>query len=276
MKRDDVSSLQRSNQIALAALETARGTAARLGEQEERLRNTEKNLDIANFHHKIAVDKTRELKTLNRSMFAVHVSNPFTKGKREAQLEQAVLDRHREERDISEGTRRDAFLAAQQTERDFKEAEALGLRRAPAPDSEAAKARRKQLMFDENDSEEEQMEKDIDEGLDQMSHNVGQLRKFAEVQGTMVERSIGVIDRLDPKVGHFLLIRNGLSLTNHRAGQETRRGAVSDKGPTLAHSLMACYDFSAVDTRRNRFIRILGLYGVSWFLFLLDSPLNYA
>lgn len=207
MKRDDLSSLQRSNQVALQTLDIARGTTARLGEQEERLRNAERNLQIADFHHKIANDKTRELKTLNRSMFAVHVANPFTKGKREAQLEQAVLGRHREDRDVSEATRRDAFRANQQNEQDFKEAEALGLRRAPAPDSEAARARRKELMFDENDSEEEQLENGIQEGQEELSRNIGQLKKFAEIQGKMVDRQIILTERMTEQASYLLLIR---------------------------------------------------------------------
>jgi hypothetical protein len=202
MKRDDVASLQRSNQKALEVLEIARGTTARLGEHEERLRNTEKNLDIANFHHKIADDKTRELGTLTRSMFAVHVPNPFTKGKREAQLEQAVLGRHREERGVSEATRSAAFRAQQQMERDFKEAEALGLTRAPPPNSEQAKARRKQFKFDDDDAEEEELEDGIDQGLDDLKQTAKQIHKYAQMQGHIVEQQNHLIDVLGDKVSH--------------------------------------------------------------------------
>ena len=43
-----------------------------LGAQGERIHNTEKNLDLASSQNRIAEEKARELKTLNKSMFAVY------------------------------------------------------------------------------------------------------------------------------------------------------------------------------------------------------------
>jgi hypothetical protein len=47
-----------------------------LGAQGERIHNTEKNLDLASSQNRIAEEKARELKTLNKSMFAVYDSPP--------------------------------------------------------------------------------------------------------------------------------------------------------------------------------------------------------
>lgn len=48
--------------------ETGRDTLARLGAQGERIHNTEKNLDLASNQNRLAEEKARELKQLNRSM----------------------------------------------------------------------------------------------------------------------------------------------------------------------------------------------------------------
>ena len=73
MKQQDVSSTRNALQAAAMAEETGRGTLARLGAQGESIHNTNRNLDIGNNALNIADDRTKEIKTLNRSMFAVHV-----------------------------------------------------------------------------------------------------------------------------------------------------------------------------------------------------------
>lgn len=201
MKRDGLASLQRTKQLAYQTLEVATGTAVRLGEQEDRLSNTEKNLDMAHAQHSIAVDKTKELKTVTRSMFAPHFSNPITKKKREAQFNEAVLARHREEREMAEATRREAYRGNQETERDFRDAMAYGDNRPkPAiPTAAQVAARRKQLMFDENDEEEQQLEEDIDNELDEVSDIAYKLKGIAVMQSKQLDRQAKTIDRMDQK-----------------------------------------------------------------------------
>jgi hypothetical protein len=53
------------------AEETGRSTLERLGAQGESIHNTEKNLDLASNQNKLAAEKARELKTLNRSMYVI-------------------------------------------------------------------------------------------------------------------------------------------------------------------------------------------------------------
>jgi protein transport protein SEC9 len=102
IKQQDVASTRNAYRIAAMAEETARQTMARLGSQGESIHNTERNLDLASNQNRLAAEKARELKTLNRSMFAVHVANPFTSSKRIREHEEKVLSdnqRDREERD---------------------------------------------------------------------------------------------------------------------------------------------------------------------------------
>ena len=105
IKQEDVSSTRNALRIAAQAEETGMNTLARIGAQGERIHNTEKNLDLTSNNNRMAEDKARELKTLNRSMFAVHVSNPFTAGSRAEKRDLDVLERHHLEREQREATR---------------------------------------------------------------------------------------------------------------------------------------------------------------------------
>ena len=91
MKQQDVSSTRNALRLAQQAEETGRDTLARLGAQGERIHNTERNLDLASSQNRIAEEKARELKTLNRSMFAVHVGNPFTSNSRQQARDQKLM-----------------------------------------------------------------------------------------------------------------------------------------------------------------------------------------
>jgi hypothetical protein len=71
IKQQDVSSTRNALRLAEQAEQTGRDTLQRLGAQGERIHNTERNLDLASSQNRIASEKARELKTLNKSMFAV-------------------------------------------------------------------------------------------------------------------------------------------------------------------------------------------------------------
>jgi hypothetical protein len=117
MKQQDVSSTRNALRMAAQAEETGRQTLERLGAQGESIHNTERNLDLASNQNRLAAEKARELKTLNRSMFAVHVNNPFTSGKRIANREQKVLDDAKRDREERDATRAAAWgTAARQQE----------------------------------------------------------------------------------------------------------------------------------------------------------------
>lgn len=105
IKQEDVSSTRNALRIAAQAEESGMNTLARIGAQGERIHNTEKNLDLTSNNNRMAEEKARELKTLNRSMFAVHVSNPFTAGSRAEKRDLDVLERHHLEREQREATR---------------------------------------------------------------------------------------------------------------------------------------------------------------------------
>ncbi|MCJ1352863.1 MAG: Protein transport protein S9 plasma membrane t-SNARE [Icmadophila ericetorum] len=207
MKQEDVSSTRNALRIAQQAEETGMDTLARLGAQGEHIFNTEKNLDLAHNQNKLAEEKARELKTLNRSMFAVHVSNPFTSASREKARNQAVIEKHLDEREQREAHRRAEYQANQRLQQSFKELQ--------PGDQGYGKPRGKNLadrakyQF-EADSEDEEMENEIDTNLDLLGGAAGRLNALARATGGEVDeqnKHLHVIsDKASLRVWDFLYL----------------------------------------------------------------------
>jgi hypothetical protein len=198
MKQEDVSSTRNALRIAAQAEETGRATLARLGAQGERIHNTEKNLDLAANHNRIAEEKAKELKTLNKSMFAVHVSNPFTASSRKAARDQEIIDKHRAEREQRDATRQAAFGTQQRMERAFKELQPGDVGYRPQQ-TKASLAERSKYQF-EADSEDDEMENEIESNLDALGHAAGRLNALARATGKEVDEQNKHIDIIIQKV----------------------------------------------------------------------------
>lgn len=206
MKQEDMSSTRNALRIAAQAEETGRSTLARLGGQGERIHNTEKNLDLAANHNRIAEEKARELKTLNKSMFAVHVANPFTSSSRKAARDNDIMDKHHLEKEQRDATRQAAFSSNQRMEGTFRELHPgdSGYRsRAP---TKASLAERSKYQF-EADSEDDEMEDEIDSNLDALQGAAGRLNLLARATGQEVdeqnkhiERIVTKTDRVDDQI----------------------------------------------------------------------------
>ncbi|KAE8149759.1 hypothetical protein BDV25DRAFT_155695 [Aspergillus avenaceus] len=196
IKQGDVASTRNALRIAAQAEETGRETLARLGAQGERIHDTEKSLDVATIEGRIAEEKAKELKTLNKSMFAVHVSNPFTSSRRRRDRDEKIINTHREERDTREGTRKEAHLANQRMERTFRDI-----------DREAGKhngrnrtnvADRAKYQF-EADSEDEAMEDEIEQNLDLLSGAAGRLNGLSKATGRELDEQNRHLERIMQK-----------------------------------------------------------------------------
>ncbi|KAF2405258.1 hypothetical protein EJ06DRAFT_578471 [Trichodelitschia bisporula] len=195
VKQQDVSSTRNALRIAAQAEETGRATLERLGAQGERIHNTERNLDLASNQNRLAAEKAREIKTLNRSMFAVHVSNPFTSSKRTAEREQTVLEQARKDREMRDATRAAAWSTAARQQDLSREAG-----RVPAAArTKASLADRAKYQF-EADSEDEAMEDEIDSNLHQLHGAVRGLNGLAKAMGQEVESQNRHIERIGGKV----------------------------------------------------------------------------
>ncbi|OCK88475.1 uncharacterized protein K441DRAFT_588453 [Cenococcum geophilum 1.58] len=195
IKQQDVSSTRNALRLAQQAEETGRDTLARLGAQGERIHNTERNLDLASSQNRIAEEKARELKTLNKSMFAMHVGNPFTSEARREARDAAIMDTHRKEREQRDTTRQAAYESqarAQQAGRD------LNGNPTRQPMNKATLAERAKYQF-EADSEDDEMENEIDANLDALHGAAKRLNGLGRAMGQEVDEQNKHIDRITGK-----------------------------------------------------------------------------
>lgn len=197
LKQSDVSSTRNALRAAAMAEETGRGTLARLGAQGERIHNTEKNLDLTANHNRMAEEKAKELKKLNGSMFAIHPSNPFTASKRREQRDADVMEKHRMERAEREATRREAYQTDQRMGKTFKD---LSLTDAQVQaNKQSSLAERAKFQF-EADSEDEEMENEIDSNLDALDGAASRLNALAKATGKELDEQNRHLERINNKV----------------------------------------------------------------------------
>ena len=206
LKQSDVASTRNALRIAAQAEETGRDTLARLGAQGEHIHNTEKALDLSQNQIRTADDKTRELKKLNKSMFAMHVGNPMTSASRRRERDEAIIDRHLEERNQREATRMAAYQTDQRMQKNFKDMDNAG---GSGGRQERNLAERAKYQF-EADSEDEQMEDEIDSNLDALSGAAGRLNALARATGQEVDQQNKHLDGIAVKVCFRLTLTSSI------------------------------------------------------------------
>ncbi|KAF1969181.1 hypothetical protein BU23DRAFT_244347 [Bimuria novae-zelandiae CBS 107.79] len=195
LKQQDVSSTRNALRLAQQAEETGRDTLQRLGAQGERIHNTEKNLDLASSQNRIAEEKARELKTLNKSMFAVHVSNPFTSSSRREERDRKIMETHQSERAQRDATRAAAWQSSARQD-EFKRG--IQGTAGSAGQKSSTLADRAKYQF-EADSEDDEMENEIDNNLDQLHGAAKRLNALGRAMGSEVDTQNKHIGRITEK-----------------------------------------------------------------------------
>lgn len=178
IKKESVNATRDALMSAARAEESGRNALGMLGAQGERIANTERSLALASTQNKIAEEKARELKTLNRSMFAVHVGNPFNSKRRLQEREDQIKNDRRMDQ-LNREDRRQAAYASQQRV-------VAGLNAPSLAHSATAQKYAQQRNFKERakyqfeaDSEDEDLENEIDRGLDALTGASARLNKLA-------------------------------------------------------------------------------------------------
>ncbi|KAI5854686.1 hypothetical protein BZA05DRAFT_350596 [Tricharina praecox] len=207
-KQESVASSRNALRVAAQAEETGRNTLARLGQQGERLYNTEKNLDVAASHNRVAEEKARELKTLNGSMFAIHVKNPMKSKSRAQAEEKKILDRHETEREERERTRQFGYESRDRVGKALNG----GPGGSYAGKTQMSMAERSKYQFEADESDDEK-EREIHNNLDQLSAITGRLKGLAMATGEEVDRQNHQIDKIMKKSDH---VDNQIALTHNR------------------------------------------------------------
>ncbi|KAI7919144.1 hypothetical protein M0657_007242 [Pyricularia oryzae] len=197
--------------IINSTIETANGTMQNMAQQDERLRNTERNLDLARIHNRTAEERTKELKHYNRSLW--NPGNPFMSKSKQEQRERKHLENTQKDRELREATRADAYESQAQYERDLKDIETnMANRRALGLSSSEKAASNNKFVFDESDEEDDNPENmalradrrakedEINNSImPQMEAGVATLNRIARNFAPRIEESNQLIGRLQTK-----------------------------------------------------------------------------
>ncbi|KAI8965274.1 hypothetical protein F5Y11DRAFT_313516 [Daldinia sp. FL1419] len=200
IKQERLATVQTTQNIARTAdtlLDSATQVVARLGGQTERLNHTEALIDKGSFASREAEQSTKKLKSLNRSMLAVHVGNPFTASKRQREIEQRALDEHRSEREIRETTRKEGYVGNQRMEATFREAEASANNHVWK--KQTAAERSKYEFEDEDDEEMNAQEDAIDDNMELTARRIATVNKLAHSVSDLLDTQNKTIDRIGSK-----------------------------------------------------------------------------
>ncbi len=216
IKQEDVSSTRNALRVAAQAEESGRNTLARLGAQGERIHNTEKNLDLTANSNRTAAEKARELKTLNKSMFAVHVSNPFTTASRRQKRDDDILEKHQTERAMREATRREGYDSDQRLQKTFKDLQSDGpaAGNAEARQQKSSLAERAKYQF-EADEEDDQMEDEIDSNIEALHGAASRLNGLARATGKELDEQNRHLGRINNKVSEESIFPAAPSLVRY-------------------------------------------------------------
>ncbi|KAF8603826.1 hypothetical protein BDV93DRAFT_472698 [Ceratobasidium sp. AG-I] len=221
LKQDSVQSTRNALRIAREAEETARNTLLKLGDQSEKIANTERHLDLAKGSTNRAEDRTDELKQLNRSIFRPVIV--FNKDSKRAREEQRIADRHEQER----LEREKAALDVRDTQNRIGRAATYGQRagggedtygeddegisgrggRRVAPEQQRARqTARSRYQFEATASDDE-LEDELDDNLDEIGDVAKRLKALAvasgqelDAQNARLTKISGQTDQLDTKI----------------------------------------------------------------------------
>ena len=193
-------SQDRSLNMLHGAIVNGQATLGLMHEQGDRLRNAEKNMDRAQNQNLSGYDKAKELQTLNRSMFAVHVGNPFTSKKRAQAVDDAVMTRHREEKHQREMTRAAHWQESHMVQNKMRD---LNVNDTPSYQRPRPNKEDNQYLYIDEDDEEVEKEHAIGGKTDQLLDGTKLLFNLAKAQKEVIEKDNQVIDRITYKVSRL-------------------------------------------------------------------------
>ncbi|GAA5924922.1 hypothetical protein JCM3775_006318 [Rhodotorula graminis] len=198
IKQESLASTRNAVRIAREAEETARATLDKLGEQSDRIANTERHLDLAKAHNDRAVDETKELEALNKSIFRPTFT--FNKQAKRDREERRLLDRHNAEKSERESVRREQYESRARIDSTFNTMDRDAENAAQARNRARARgAERSRYQFEATASDDE-VEDEIDGNLDELSGVAGRLKMLSMTMGTEVDQQNKKIGKISGKV----------------------------------------------------------------------------
>ncbi|ANB13533.1 Sec9p [Sugiyamaella lignohabitans] len=194
-KKESVQSTRNALRMAAEAEESGRNTLGMLGSQGERIANTERTLALAETQNKIAEEKARELKIANRPLYVPHMSNPFNAKRRLQEQEAKIKAEHMFEQRNREGRRQMAYDSQQRIIKGLNGDNMSETAQKYRNQKFASSAERQKYQF-EGDSEDEDLENEIDSNLDGLSSAASRLNKLALATNEEITRQNERLDRI--------------------------------------------------------------------------------
>ncbi|GBC09570.1 hypothetical protein RclHR1_00090004 [Rhizophagus clarus] len=207
VKQASVNSTLKSLQMLEQAEQAGQNTLNKLGEQTQRINYTERQLDLADAHAERASEQASKLKKVNGSMFGFDVSNPFTKGKREAKELARVQAMQEEQRTSRENMRAGNWESQQRINAALKQ----GQNQTNYQPGKSSQAQRSKFQF-EADDEDNAMEDQIDNNLDKLSVGLTRLNAMASAAGQEIRNQNESLDRISSKTEK---VDNSIVKTTH-------------------------------------------------------------
>ncbi|KAL6926911.1 hypothetical protein ACO0SA_003994 [Hanseniaspora valbyensis] len=195
-KQSSAASTRNTLKMARDAEMAGLNTLGMLGSQSEKLGNIESNLTLMKIQHREADDRVSELKKLNRSVFAVHVSNPFTSKRRARELEEKIKNQREMDKEMQNDARQKLYDSTNSVSHAMNSVNDGRLGRKPQQGADSLKekysrneilTRNKKYVF-EGDEEDEDLEVEIDRNLDEIGAISKRLKNIATSQSAEVNK----------------------------------------------------------------------------------------
>lgn len=196
-KQESLATTRNAIRAARETEETATNTLTRLGEQTDRIANTELALDKAKGYNSRAADGAKDIRRLNQSIF--RPTFQFNKqAKRDAQ-DAKILSRHLEEKNDREEARQAAFASRQRVEQGFRDAERSSQKKTDGPTGRAKWEQGGRYQFEASNSDDE-LEQELDDNLDEIAAISGRLKVLATTAGREIDAQNKHLDKIGTKV----------------------------------------------------------------------------
>jgi len=206
VKQDSVNSTMKSLQMLEQAERAGQNTLNKLGEQTQRINYTERQLDLADAHAERASEQAAKLKKVNGSMFGFDVSNPFTKGKREAKELARVQAMQEEQRTSRENMRAGNWESQQRINSALKQTQNHSYQ-----PGKSSKESRGKFQF-EADDDDNALEDQLDNNLDLLSSGLTRLNAMAVATGQEIRNQNDSLGRISGKAEN---VDNSIVRTTH-------------------------------------------------------------
>ncbi|WFD20577.1 Protein transport protein S9 plasma membrane t-SNARE [Malassezia caprae] len=200
-KQESLSSTRNALRLARETEETATNTMVKLGDQSDKIGDTERSLDIAKAHTSRVEDNARTIAQLNQSIFRPKWKRN-QKAKRDAE-EARALQRHIDERTERELTRAEMLSSQKRVEESVSNMGMFAKIRNKAGvfgtnESFDPKEQRARYQFEATESDDE-LEDELDGNLDEISALSARMNLLSRAMGQEVDEQNKRLGRVSDK-----------------------------------------------------------------------------